>query len=222
MMDHRKRYALSTFGLFALVIVAVRIMYVLRSVAWLAPYIPIIVAVTLIYVPLLYAKWKRDPIDYIDRTWKQWRASLRLFLMTCVIVVPPFLILNHYWQFLVYGLHFQAHPLPVFGWVVIDQLFLVSVPEEIFFRGWFQSRLHHLFRARWRVLGVRVGWSWLLTALLFALAHSLVTYQWWHFSIFIPALLFGWMREKTGTIAAPVLFHCVCNLIAFWVGFNYS
>ena len=59
-------------------------------------------------------------------------------------------------------------------------------------------------------LGVRPGW--LLTCVLFAFGHSIVIFQWWHFAIFFPALVFGWMRARTGGVIAGALFHAWCNV----------
>jgi hypothetical protein len=221
-MSPNQRYAVTTLAVFAIVIAVIRILYVLHEHTWLAPYIPLLVAVVLIYVPVVIAKWNGESLSYLDRSRKQWSTSLKLALLVSAIILPPFLLLNHLWQMMVYGLSF--HPRAVIGlaWVLVDQLFLVAIPEEIFFRGWLQSRFNRLYPAKWNIFGVRLGWAWLLTAVLFAIAHSLVTYEWWHFAIFFPALVFGWMREKTGTIVSSSLFHCFCNLTAYWIGFNYT
>ena len=221
-MNATRRYALSTLAVFAVVIAVIRILYVLHEQTWLGPYIPLLVAVVLIYVPVVITKWHGEGLSYLDRSRQQWWVSVKLALLVGVILLPPFLLLNHFWQMLVYGLNFHPRYVIGFAWVLVDQLFLVAVPEEIFFRGWLQSRLNRVYPAKWKLFGVPLGWSWLLTAALFAVAHSLVTYHWWHFAIFFPALVFGWMREKTGTIMGSSLFHCFCNLTAYWISFNYS
>jgi len=91
-------------------------------------------------------------------------------------------------------------------------LFFVAIPEEIFYRGYMQSRLNQIYPPKWRWFGVPVGWGLVWTCLLFAVGHSLVVFQWWHFAIFFPSLAFGWLREKTGQIMAPALFHAACNI----------
>ncbi|MFH1357919.1 MAG: CPBP family glutamic-type intramembrane protease, partial [bacterium] len=45
--------------------------------------------------------------------------------------------------------------------------------------------------------------------------------QWWHGFIFFPALIFGWLKQKTKTIWAGTLFHAACNLFAYWVALHY-
>ena len=65
---------------------------------------------------------------------------------------------------------------------------------------------------RHRILGADLGWGWIVTCVLFAFGHSIVQLQWWHFAIFFPSLVFGWMRARTGGIVAPALFHAWANI----------
>jgi membrane protease YdiL (CAAX protease family) len=41
-------------------------------------------------------------------------------------------------------------------------------------------------------------------------------------AVFFPALLFGWLRARTGGIGASVLFHASCNLYALLLGRGYG
>jgi membrane protease YdiL (CAAX protease family) len=63
-----------------------------------------------------------------------------------------------------------------------------------------------------RVLGAELGPGFLRTQALFALGH-LVVLQPWRLGTFFPGLLFGWLRARTGSLAAPVLFHALSNLL---------
>jgi membrane protease YdiL (CAAX protease family) len=40
--------------------------------------------------------------------------------------------------------------------------------------------------------------------------------------VFFPALLFGWLRARTGGIGAPVVFHALCNLFADYLAKSYG
>jgi membrane protease YdiL (CAAX protease family) len=62
-----------------------------------------------------------------------------------------------------------------------------------------------------RFLGARLGAGFLWTQALFAVGH-LVVLQPWRLGTFFPGLLFGWLRERTGSIAVPVLVHALSNL----------
>ena len=102
-------------------------------------------------------------------------------------------------------------------------LFYVALPEEFFYRGYFQTRLNEVFPRRWRVFGAQLGPGLVIASLFFAFGHSLVTLRWWHFATFFPGLVFGWMRERTGGTAAGALFHAYANisvslLNAAWLG----
>ena len=92
------------------------------------------------------------------------------------------------------------------------QLLCVGYAEEFFYRGYMQTRLQGIFDPqRFQLFGARFGWSLPITAVLFTLGHSLVTLQWWQPFILFPALVFGWMRAKTGNILAAAIFHAFAN-----------
>ena len=110
---------------------------------------------------------------------------------------------------------------PDIGRVIFYQLLLIALPEEFYFRGYVQPALNAIFRPRWNILGVQLGWSWILTAVIFAIAHSIITYQWWHFAIFFPGLVFGWLKERTGALTAPIFFHAAANIFMNWFARSY-
>jgi membrane protease YdiL (CAAX protease family) len=60
-----------------------------------------------------------------------------------------------------------------------------------------------------------------LTCLIFAASHSIIAFRWWHFAIFFPSLVFGWLRDRTGGLVAPVLFHAASNLAMRHIGQLY-
>ena len=49
---------------------------------------------------------------------------------------------------------------------------------------------------------------------LFALGHLLVDFNPLRLAVFFPALVFGWMRQATGSILAGTLFHAASNLVS--------
>jgi len=101
---------------------------------------------------------------------------------------------------------------PDFLWLSLTQLLVVAVPEEVFFRGYLQSRLEARFPPTRRLWGAPVGWALLLASLLFAVGHVLVDFNPQRMAVFFPGLVFGWMRARTGSLAAAALFHTLCNL----------
>lgn len=96
--------------------------------------------------------------------------------------------------------------------LVLAEFLVVSLPEEVFFRGYVQGSLNELWKGRRRILGVELGWAWVVQAALFGLGHFLVDFNPLRLAVAIPALAFGYLRESTGSIAAPVIFHASCNI----------
>jgi membrane protease YdiL (CAAX protease family) len=95
---------------------------------------------------------------------------------------------------------------------------VVALPEELFFRGYLQGRLEEAWPPERTVLGARVGWAWLVVALLFALGHYLVSFEPQMLTRFFPGLVFGWMFARTRSILAGTLFHATCNLLMVVLG----
>ena len=100
--------------------------------------------------------------------------------------------------------------LPTF---LIVHLGLVALPEEWFFRGYLQTRLNQRTQRRWRVFGAEIGPGLLLSALAFALLHPILIPGAHRLLVFFPALVFGWLRARTGNIGASVVVHAACNLL---------
>ena len=100
-------------------------------------------------------------------------------------------------------------------WILaLSQILVVAVPEEIFFRGYLMSRFEERFPSRRRLWGATVGWPLVITSVLFAAGHFLVDFQPGRLAVFFPALAFGWMRSRSGSVAPGAVFHALCNLLS--------
>ncbi len=107
--------------------------------------------------------------------------------------------------------------------LILIQFLLVALPEEVFYRGYLQTRLEQLFPKQTKVLGVNVSvMSLLLTSLIFAVGHYVTIPSPHRLAVFFPSLLFGWMRKASGGILAPLIFHALCNLVAEFASMNYQ
>ncbi len=95
---------------------------------------------------------------------------------------------------------------------VIDDIFVVALPEEFFYRGYLQTRFRDAWPRGRIVFGARLGPAFWLTAVLFALGH-LAIFQVWRLGVFFPALIFGWMRERSHSVVGAALFHAAANLL---------
>ena len=98
--------------------------------------------------------------------------------------------------------------------LLLSQILVVAVPEEIFFRGYLMSRFEERWPSRRRLLGAAVGWPLLLSSLLFAFGHFVVDLAPARLAVFFPALVFGWMRNRCGSVAPAALFHALCNVLS--------
>lgn len=93
----------------------------------------------------------------------------------------------------------------------------VALPEEWFFRGVLQPAVDGPRRVR--LLGAEVGRGLVLAALLFGLAHGLhdlavhreVTA--WRLLTAVPALLFGWLRARTGSVLVAASAHALADAL---------
>lgn len=99
--------------------------------------------------------------------------------------------------------------------LLLIQLFMVGLPEEIFYRGYIQTRLDSLIGRDRSVFGVPFNWaSATLCSLLFAIAHLITIPHPARLAVFFPSLLFGWMRRAYHDTLPPAIFHALCNVSA--------
>jgi len=108
----------------------------------------------------------------------------------------------------------HLHLPPGFALLALSQLVVVAIPEELFFRGYLMERLEHVWPPTRRLFGAPVGLALVASSALFALGHLLVIPNPQRLAVFFPALVFGWMRARTGSIAAGATFHALCNIVS--------
>ena len=97
---------------------------------------------------------------------------------------------------------------------VVREFLAVGFPEEVFFRGYLQTRWNRALPARWSVFGARLGPALLVQAAIFAACH-LATGDWTRLRVFFFALLAGWLRERSRSVLPPAVYHAVANV---WYG----
>ncbi len=97
--------------------------------------------------------------------------------------------------------------------IVLAQLLLIALPEEYFYRGYLQTTLARVWPQQWNILWLHTGPAILLTSLLFGVGHFIIDIRPARMSVFFPSLLFGWLRDRSGTIASCVVYHACCNLL---------
>ncbi|QQR79789.1 MAG: CPBP family intramembrane metalloprotease [Deltaproteobacteria bacterium] len=225
MLDTKKPHNLNREAtlFFLAVIATIKILYTFRHQPILHDYLSTIVAVILIYPALLYVEKRKIPIRFFEKS-EEVISSLKLFTLTSAIIFPLFLGLSHLVLTHFLNLTFQPNSTGLSLTFCFSQIILVGFPEELFFRGYLQSFLKFRFDDQisfLKPLHLEATYSIPLSAIIFAASHSLIAFQWWHFSIFFPALVFGWLREKTNGLVAPILFHALSNIVITWIGASY-
>lgn len=178
-------------------------------------------AALLMYTPLLL-NWKNQKrIAYLDWRWSQVVRDLLLYIVVSLMVFFPYALGAHFYETLLFGKSWQGLKLAGFWLYFFNQIVLVALPEEIFFRGFMEDALTQALPPKSKFLGAPFGWAMVVNGLIFAFSHSLIAFQWWHFSIFFPSLLFSWLRQKTKTIWVAALFHASCNCVAWLIINSY-
>lgn len=187
----------------------------------------VVATVGFLYLPL----WSMDRRgeDYRDfgLSTRQLGRDVKQFLAVSAVVFPLFILGYVVFAWIFPSLpadwvraltpyvgtpHFEFRLPARFGEWVVDQVFVVALPEEFFYRGFLQTRLRDAWPGGRVFLGARLGRAFWVTALLFALGH-LAIFQVWRLAVFFPALVFGWMRERSGSVVGAALFHAAANLL---------
>lgn len=198
-------------------------------VPFVAENLKAVAVIVFLYVPG-WLIWKRgeDLADY-GLTLKGWRKELAWALGAAAIVFPLFaagfygfiIVLDYLpagWQGLISPYTAGLEPgfrLPEgLLYLLLVHLLVVALPEEFFYRGWLYSRLSEGLdengRGR-RRLGAVIGPAFWVTAVLFAVGHLTEPYV-WRLGVFFPALVFAWLRLRTGGLLAPIVFHGLSNV----------
>ncbi|MFZ5446876.1 MAG: myxosortase MrtX [Myxococcota bacterium] len=211
----------------AIVVWAVCFAAVLIAFLVWRPLAKVVATVGFLYLPLHVAGWRGEDWPDYGMSTRQLGRDVRLFLVVSAIVFPLFI--GGYvgfvsaWELVptewiraltpyTAAPHFSFRLPDRFTEWVIDDLFVVALPEEFFYRGYLQTRLRDAWPKGRLFLGARLGPAFWLTAALFALGH-LAIFQVWRLGVFFPALLFGWMRERSNSVVGAALFHASANLL---------
>jgi membrane protease YdiL (CAAX protease family) len=182
-----------------------------------------------LYAPMKPLEWRGQ--DAHDAGWRfdRLRADVGWALLVCAIVLPPFTAAFSWFVRELPRLPPQivsliapyvgtAHPLRFrMGPNALDLTgriagnAAVAFAEEFFYRGYLTLRFEERWPPRTRIGGAPLGYAAVLAALLFALGHLLEPAP-WRLAVFFPALVFAWLRARTGTIAGAALCHFIFNV----------
>jgi uncharacterized protein len=101
-----------------------------------------------------------------------------------------------------------AAPVRVAGTTVAAVL-VAAVLEELVFRGVLLALLDRALPQRWRVAGAYIGWGGVALTLSFVALHGLRPGL--LLGVLPAALLYLWLRERTGSLLAPIAAHLAWN-----------
>jgi membrane protease YdiL (CAAX protease family) len=105
---------------------------------------------------------------------------------------------------------------------VFGQILVIALPEEAFYRGYLMTALDDAWGTPWTLFKAKLGWGWLASSAIFAVGHFFTEPDPQRLAVFFPALVFGWMRARTGGVGAPALFHVLCNLLGGTLSRGYG
>jgi len=102
----------------------------------------------------------------------------------------------------------------IFPWQFLLPVLLYPVAEEIVFRGLVQELLQeYLGTGGLGPLSV----ANLLTSILFTGMHFIYHPPLWAALVLFPSLVFGFFKERTGGLAAPIVLHAFYNAGFIWL-----
>jgi membrane protease YdiL (CAAX protease family) len=119
---------------------------------------------------------------------------------------------------------YSSRPLLNIVLTVLWLFFGAGFGEEIFFRGYIQSRLNQAFGRPFHFMGMDFGLGLIVSSLLFGFIHVLNTVDyfngrwdfawWWWLPAFVSGLFYGCLRESTNSIVAGSVHHGLTDVLA--------
>lgn len=159
-----------------------------------------------------------EPLS-LRRIWQDTRQAVLLALLAALVIYPFF-----WFGFRMWWKVDAFHPAPILPRLLAlpEELLVIALPEEAFYRGYLQTSLDRHLGKRFSILGTRFGLALVLTSIVFALGHLLTRFDAARLAVFFPSLVFGLLRARSGGIGAAVLFHALCNLYSGYLLESYG
>jgi len=172
----------------------------------------IVKSLALIYLPVGWMWWTRRDFGRYGLQVTDLGRALGLFAAVSLVTLVPFWSGNHFFELMfLHHRWVRLSPPPKTLQLILGEILAVALPEEVFYRGYLQTRLDEAMPPRWRFLGAPVGWALPVSSLIFVAGHLAVRPALWQLGIFFPSLVFGWMRSKSDSLLPGVLYHALCN-----------
>lgn len=138
-------------------------------------------------------------------------------LVMAVTFIPYVLLYWGYHQMLALNqgtvLQFSFNLPPKLGYEIITQLFVIALPEELFYRGYLQGSLLKKWPNRVTLLGLPLGRAVIVTNLIFALGHVAATFAPIRMLTFFPGMIFSYLTYRNKSILGAIVYHAACNIL---------
>jgi membrane protease YdiL (CAAX protease family) len=216
MNQRAARPALEALGVFAGLCVAMAALTRLGDLSRPLRFLTGLTAPNLmLWAPLAIVYFARRDFTAYGLTFELWpKRLLRGFLMVGTLL-PPFVL--GYWVFwdkivgreLAWRLDWSLLP------TLLTQFLVVSIPEEVFFRGYLLPSFAQAWPSRPLPFIGEYGPAIVVTAACFAVAHVAAEPRAMRLFVFFPALLFGLLRVRTGSVIAPIAAHTLANTMMY-------
>lgn len=167
--------------------------------------------VPFVLVTLLHRRYEEYGLS-LDRP-----GPVLLHAAVCLVVFGGYFLLHYGYGRWYQQATFRPTLPPDFPRLLLDQILVVGLSEEFFFRGYLQTQLNRSWGRPYRFLGAPWGPGLLVSAVLFGLCH-LVFGDLAQLKVIFFGIFAGWLRERTGTILVPAVYHGLSNvLLAFMI-----
>ena len=184
-----------------------------------------------LYVPILLVGYAGITRDGLGLSKTELSRDFRLGLVFVLVTIIPFIAGHHFWQTEINGRVFQFGLPKEFAYSIVVQFLAVALPEELFFRGYLLHRMTLLWPVEMSkmrqgnlfsglILAARSR-PVLMSSAVFAVAHFAGEYRPDRLATFFPALVFAFLRIRTGRLTAPITYHALCNLMSELVFASY-
>ena len=146
-------------------------------------------------------------------------------LLLACLTFPPFFIAHHFFRLYAFGPEYANYSLrvpPDLAELVLVNVLLIGLPEELFYRGFVQTRLERWWTDRRCILGVPIDRTVIVVSALFALGHFLGEWNPARLGPFFPAILFSMLRRKSGSITGAIIYHGLSNVFSATLLYGYQ
>ena len=195
------------------------ILFVLLFILYQTKYLSEIIYTIMSFIVVLFqitipskiiAKYNQDLNDYninININYIKIKKELAYLLTAAIIFFLPYIFI--YIKY--FNLKFNFTIPPSWPLEIILQIFVVAMPEEIFYRGFLQNALLKRFS---------IFQSIVITNIFFALSHLFAGFNPMRILTFFPGLVFSWLSHKNKSLFSAILFHALCNLLGQFLWYS--